>query len=427
MRITQALFDEPQAIEPGKDRAFLWDDELKGFGIVHLRSGAKSFVVQYRVGGKSRRQHLKKVTSEKQARKLAQALLGKVIAGQALGELVDPVGKLHEERRQAREERARAKEAQAATERTLAKVAAEYIEKGARDSSGQRLRSVDEKEGILDRAILPTLGARPIGDIKRSEIVALMDAITKQRGSTAARKGFALLSTIFNWEARRSDTFQSPLVRGMGPKVGNGRERVLTNEELKAIWKAAGTLGAFGQFVQFQMLTATRRNEALLMRWDEVEYIKNLPDGALYNSQVWTIGREGYKTKQDVALPLSAKAQELLDSIERTDGVDLVFTNDGRPMSVSHGKRALDEASGVRGWRLHDLRRTARTIMSRTVRDANGRIDPNDNIDGDTKERMLGHVVRGIRGVYDRYDYLIEKRTGFEILAERIDAIVNGD
>jgi integrase len=105
----------------------------------------------------------------------------------------------------------------------------------------------------------------------------------------------------------------------------------------------------------------------------------------------------------------------------------LVFTKNGLGMAWVHRKRDLDKASGVTGWRLHDLRRTARTLLSRTERDADGKIDPNHNVDVDTAERMLGHVIGGVRGAYDKHGYLAEKSAGFEILAARIDAIVNDD
>jgi integrase len=424
MRITQAVYDEPLPIEPGKDRVFAWDDALKGFGVVHMRSGAKAFVIQYRANGKSRRQHLKE-TSEPKARRLARATLGDVEKGRVLGTVIDPVGDLREQRRKEREEKAAKKAAQAATDRTLAVVATEYMTLGTVDRNGQRLRTVADRQGILDRAILPVLGDRPVVEIKKSEIVTLMDTIRAERGPGAERKAFTLLSTIFNWEARRSDTFRSPIVRGMAPPTPDPDKRVLNPEELRAVWNAADTLGQYGKLVQFLLLTATRRDETRLMTWNEVSFLKTQPDGTKYNGHVWTIPRDRYKTKIDVMIPLSTKARKLLDSIKRVDGSDLVFTKSGLGMAWVHGKRDLDRASGVTGWRLHDLRRTARTILSRTVRDKNGKIDPNKNVDVDTAERMLGHVIGGVRGAYDRYEYLSEKRAGFEILAKRITEIVN--
>jgi len=95
------------------------------------------------------------------------------------------------------------------------------------------------------------------------------------------------------------------------------------------------------------------------------------------------------------------------------DNSDLVFTNDGRrPVSPCKLKPDLDRASGVTGWTLHDLRRTARSLMSRA------------GVNTDHAERCLGHVIGGVRGVYDRHEYLAEKRQAFEALAALIDSIV---
>ena len=84
-----------------------------------------------------------------------------------------------------------------------------------------------------------------------------------------------------------------------------------------------------------------------------------------------------------------------------------------RPLSgFNDRKQALDKASGVSGWRLHDLRRTSRTLLSRA------------GISADHAERCLGHVIGGVRGVYDRFQYLDEKRHGFDALAALVERIV---
>jgi integrase len=151
------------------------------------------------------------------------------------------------------------------------------------------------------------------------------------------------------------------------------------------------------------LLTATRRNETARMVWTEVV-------GA-----DWTIPAGRYKTNTDVTLPLSQAARGLLAAIPGFQNCQYVFTNDGRsPISgFSKSKKAFDQVCGVKGWTLHDLRRTARSLMSRV------------GIDPDHAERCLGHKIKGVRGTYDRHAYQAEMLRAFEALAQQIDRIVN--
>src|SRR5262249_50255225 len=113
--------------------------------------------------------------------------------------------------------------------------------------------------------------------------------------------------------------------------------------------------------------------------------------------------------------PLSCAAKKILNGLPRFPSCEFVFTSTGRrPISgFSAFKIRFDVACGVKDWRLHDLRRTARSLMSRA------RVNP------DTAERCLGHVISGVRGVYDRHRFIAEKRQAFEALAGQIDRIVN--
>src|SRR5262249_45565892 len=152
--------------------------------------------------------------------------------------------------------------------------------------------------------------------------------------------------------------------------------------ELRKVWQAAGKMkNAFGPFVRFTLLTAVRREEAAKMRRSEL-------DGDL-----WVIPAVRYKTKHDHAVPLSGATQAVLESVPVIGDGDLVFTHNGeRAMGGFYkSKKRLDLLSGVTGWRLHDLRRTARSLMSRA------------GVPSDHAERCLGHVINGVRGVYDRH------------------------
>jgi integrase len=182
------------------------------------------------------------------------------------------------------------------------------------------------------------------------------------------------------------------------------RQRILSDDELKAVWKAAeASQSAFGYLVRFLLLTAVRRMEASQMRRSEV------------SGRDWVIPPARYKTGLELLIPLSVAAQTVLAKVPKVGSSDLVFTTDGqRPLSgFSKFKQNLDKACGVTAWTLHDLRRTARSLMSRA------------GVTSDIAERALGHVLPGVRATYDRHAYYEEKKRAFEALATLVDRIVN--
>jgi len=320
-----------------------------------------------------------------EARKEAKAKLGDVAKGR------DP---LAERRRQEGE-----------ATNTLKAIVEEYF-----DREGKKLRSADYRRAAFERLIFPVLGARQIDSIKRSEIVRLLDKIEDERGPSMAHVALGFLSRVFNWHASRDDDFLSPVKRGMGriKPAENARERVLTDDELRAVWQAAeATAGPYGHYVRFLLLTTTRRNEAADMRREE------LSNGDWIIPAKRMQGGKGMKGKREHVVPLSAAAKAIIDDLPNLG--PFVFTTGGhRPISsFSFYKRALDKASGVTGWRQHDLRRTARSLMSRA------------GVNADIAERCLAHKIGGIRGTYDRYAYHDEKAHAFEALARQIDRIIN--
>lgn len=381
------------------DRSFAWDEELPGFGLQTTATGHRSYVFQYRVGGTSRRMKLDggwfrheaarvqktapelKGTARAIARREAEAVRGAVAQGR------DPLAEM--------------RKVAGAASNTLKAIADDYM---ARD--GSRLRSGDQREAVLERLVFPTLGGKQIDAITRRDIVKLLDTIETDNGPVQADHVLAYVRKLFNWHAARTDNFNSPIVRGMArtkPKERR-RQRILTDDELRAVWSAAESLQTpFGWAVRFILLTATRRNEAARMARSEL------------SGADWTIPARRHKSKKDFLLPLSDAAVKLFGSIPvvgRKDG--FVFTTDGkRPISgFSKFKREFDKECGVKGWTLHDLRRTARTLMSRC------------GVDPDHAERACGHVVPGIRGTYDVYAFRDEKRAAFTALAAQIDRLV---
>jgi integrase len=329
-KLTPAFVKTATAID-GKDRTIFWDQAMSGFGLMVTATGSRSYVVQYRSGRSSRRLTIDGVLSLDDARKEAKKTLGSVAKGN------DPLA----------ERRAKL----AAGDDTLKSITEEYLTRETK-----RLRSIAQRRSVLERHVFPKLGARPIADIKRSEIVKLLDHVEDTAGPVASHIVLAYLRRVFNWHASRSDDFRSPIIKGMGRQKANDRERVLTDDELRAVLKAAeASTGPWGAFIRFLLLTATRRNETARMVWTEVV------------GTDWTIPAGRYKTKADVTLPLSQAARSVLAAIPRFQNCPYVFTNDGRsPISgFSKSKKAFDQVCGVKGWTLHDLRRTARSLMSR--------------------------------------------------------------
>jgi integrase len=287
-----------------------------------------------------------------------------------------------------------------ADQNSVQSVADEYMKR-----EGEKLRSASQIKYDLD-LICKTLGTRLITEVKLSDIVRLRDSIEENNGPMAARRALTSWQTLATWHASRTDDFRPPVIRKLKTKP-TSRSRVLSDDELRAVWKAAEACeGPFGRYVQFLLLTATRRNEALEMRRSEF----------LVCSDTWVVPAARYKTKRDALIPLSRSAQSVISALPVIAPGDVVFTNDGRrPFGgMERHKKSLDAASGVTGWVVHDLRRTARTLLSRA------------GVDTDIAERCLGHAVGGIRATYDRHKFEEEMRDAFERLAALIETIVRG-
>jgi hypothetical protein len=199
----------------GQDKTFFWDERMPNFGLVVYESGKKGCCVQYRHRHRSHRKAIAGVLSLEAARKRARKLLGQVADGR------DPLG----EERKKRD----------AEKNTLRAISLEFFSR-----EGKHLRSAEEWLKSLERAAFPILGSRPIADIRRSDVVRLLDKIEDERGPAAAQTSFAILRRVMSWHSARSDDFRSPIVRGMSRRRSkeNARARILTDEELRAVWKA---------------------------------------------------------------------------------------------------------------------------------------------------------------------------------------------
>ncbi len=287
-----------------------------------------------------------------------------------------------------------------------------YVEKEA------KLRSADQIKDALERLVAPAIGKLGIYEIRRSHVIDMLDEIADESGPAMADRALAYVRKAFNWYATRDDEFSPPIVKGMArtKTKERARKRVLADDEIRDLWAALGVVedvpACYPRFVKTLLLTATRRNEAADMHKHELE------------GDVWTIPGERYKTKLDHVIPLTAAASELIGEREKISGFVFSSTEGKKAFSgFSKAKRELDEAiADIRAkdgrgpmpqWQLHDLRRTARSLMSRA------------KVPTDHAERAIGHVIGGVRETYDRYEYLDEKRAAFEALAALVSRILN--
>jgi integrase len=396
-RITKRAVD---LLEPGGRIA---DSEIRGFLVRRLDSGVASYAYRYRVKGTNQQRlislGLHGTISAEQARTLAKKRAGEVADGQ------DPKG----DREETRTEATRAKLAET---NTVGAILDKFVKRHV-----NKLRSGDQVEASFDRLVRPVIGEKSIYDIKRRDIVAMLDGIEDKNGPVMADRVLAHVRKAFNWWTVQDEDFKSPVVKGMARTKPSerARDRVLADDEIRDVWAALEVMEGpvcYPAYVRNILLTVTRRNESSDMHSAEID------------GNVWVIPADRYKTKRDHAIPLSAMAIENLGKL--TQGDRFVFsTTDGKKAfsGFSKAKAELDrqiakirKAAGrakMAQWQLHDLRRTGRTLMSRA------------GIPDDHAERAMGHVIAGVRGTYDRYEYLDEKRKAFEALAGLVGLILN--
>jgi integrase len=182
------------------------------------------------------------------------------------------------------------------------------------------------------------------------------------------------------------------------------RARILSDDELRAIWRACDDgHPTFGAMVKVLLLTSARREKVSTMKWSDID-----------DRGVWNIPRVKGEKANAGSLPLPPLALDIIRSRPRIDGNPFVFASTHAHLrSFSKLKAELDAKSGVRGWRLHDLRRTARSLLSRA------------GVRPDISERVLGHTLRGVEKIYDRYDFQTERGDALAALAKLVETIIN--
>lgn len=268
------------------------------------------------------------------------------------------------------------------------------------------LRSRVEIERLLNAHLLPAWSDREFASIRRSDIAAVLDTVQDAHGARTADYVLAIVRQIANWYASRHDDYASPIARGMARTNPRARQRarILDDDELRIVWRAAAGAGTFGAIVLVLILTAQRREKVASMRWADVTL-----DGE------WRIPAEEREKTTGGSLLLPAAAVAILREQPRFEGTPYVFAGrDGAHFNgFSKSKAAFDRAAPIAPWVLHDLRRTAKSLMARA------------GVRPDISERVLGHVIAGVEGVYDRHSYRDEKADALRRLAALVERIVS--
>jgi integrase len=306
------------------------------------------------------------------------------------------------------------------------------------------LRSAPEIRRCLERYVYPRWENRSFVELRRSNVNLLHEEIEKDHGPRQAGMVLAFIRAIMNWYAKNEDDYQTPIVRGSKEGASKARERVLSHEEIRALWKACDEFGPYGAAVKCGLLTAQRFYKvANDMRRSDIQdrirvegrFVGDEWQPDLWVENVWDPTRNDDPENKLVSLvPLSSMARSVIDAVPVIGGdTDYVFTLNGRaPLNGWSGfKKRLDKrmeavlieqanASGqdpskvkFEPWQFRDLRRTAKTLMTR------------NGVSREVSEHCLAHKILGVEGVYDLNDYITDKQRAFEKLASVVERIIN--
>ncbi len=370
---------------PAHGRADYADTILPGLHLRVTDKCHKSWSVVYRINGKQRRMTLGAYPTLDliDARAAAREALQAVERGE------DPIQLRHA--------------GEPAAISTFGAVARSFIERYAKP----RLATWAQTQSILERHVLPQWGTRPIADIAKRDVILLLDHVVDGGGS--GNRVLSATRRVFNWACERDMLDASPATYIKPPVKEVARDRVLTDDEVVAIWAACGQLGyPMGTFVKMLLLTAQRRTEVATMQWADVDL----------DAAVWTLPAERAKSGRIHQVPLSPVSMGILGSLPQFSGPYIFTTTSGEKAVAAYSavKRRVDALAGVADWRLHDLRRTAASGMAKLGTPVN------------VLSKVLNHVSAGAHGgvtaIYNRYAYENEKREALEAWARYVKELV---
>lgn len=415
-------------------QAVLWDQRDRGFGLLALPSGSKSYIFQYRLGGRAGKPRRYTIGrhgewTPDQARKRAQELRAQVVRG------IDPV----EAERDTFAERAKARAAREEAERLLRELAfSAYVEAFINKalSDGKRDRTKEVYRQSLRNHAVPVLKEKPLPQVRKADLAKVLDKIPATQPAVR-RNVFAVLRILFNWALERGDIEASPMATMKTPTAAESRDRVLSDTELTLALRAADNLGEpFGPFYRLLIMTGQRRDECAGADWSEFDR----------EAQTWTLPSDRTKNGEAHIVPLAPDLIEILDRLAKQEGEakpkwprsGFLFSTNGGDTHISGYSRAkarLDaeiaklaqkdaaergdgsEPLAVAPWRIHDARRTLATGFQRL------------GIRFEVTEAVLNHTSgasrSGIAAVYQRHNWIEEKRSALEAWAKYLAELLS--
>lgn len=273
-----------------------------------------------------------------------------------------------------------------------------------RDQANNRTKGAVKR--LIDKDATPAWRHRHVADIGRADVLDVIDKVVDRGSPITARRLHAHLHRFFTWHTGRGKIPLNPMAHL--PKAGSEtrRDRVLSDDELAAIWNGAGELGwPFGDAIRLLILTGARREEIGSLRWSEIV------------SEVISLKGERTKNGEPHSVPLSTAATVVIQGIPHIADSDRVFTTNGKTSisGWSRAKRQIDELSGVADWRIHDLRRTVATGLQKL------------GVNLQTIEAVLGHTSgsrSGVVGVYQRHSFDAEKRAALDAWGAHVMSLI---
>lgn len=392
-KLTKSVVDAAKWPVPGQ---VIWDTEVKGFGLRVTPNNTKSYIYQYRMGGRGTRSRT--LTIGRHGSPWTPDLARKEAAQHAISV------------RQGRDPQSQ-KLSQRADAVTLAFDT--YVERFITDYLNVRWsRAGGEAGRILKRDVVPHFRSTPLPSITKRDVAALFDKLKDRPGIAA--QAWRALRKLFNWACERGEVATSPMDRMRPPDGPKARERFLNDDELAALWKATLRLDhPYSRLVRALILLGQRRDEVGQMTWDEMDE----------GSATWVLARDRTKNAKVHAVPLSRQVLAELNASPFKTGY-LFSVSGERPLqNWSKLKAKLDplfeeEAKKAKltrpdHWTLHDLRRSVATGMQRLGEHA------------DVVEAFCNRRVReGDAARYQRHDYEREKREAAQRWADHVEALV---
>jgi integrase len=366
-----------------------WDAGCPGFGVKVTPKGRKVFVVLYRTGGAGSK--LRKYTigpygrvTLHQARVAAQKVFAAKLEGRDL-----------------------AAEKGEARRRIVADQVEDLMETFIVQHVSQN-RSAYEISRLLRREMGRSWTGKSIHEITKRDVVEVISAIQQRGAPGTANKTLKVIKTFLRWCVGRAVLDRSPAEGVPLPAKVVARDRVLTDHELAQIILAARKMsGPYGGIVELLALTGQRREEVAGMTWAELDL----------RGRVWTLPKSRTKNAKGHLVHLSEQSMAVVRHM--TVRGPFVFTILGtKPFrEFSRAKRQIDELSGVTGWRLHDLRRTCVSGMARL------------GIAPHVADKILNHqagTISGVAAVYQRHEFLSERRQALDLWGAHVGEILNG-